>query len=549
MMKRFSILLLLFLLTFSTNAQQRKTTARKPTTAQKRTTTQRKPVAKSQKKTTTKKKTTGTQKQSSGPKTPSYSTAEIKGLEKQRNQIQRNIKEQQQKLSANKADVQKRLKNLMVINGEIELHQRAIEGYQSDIRNLDENIHILNAQLSTLEAQLKEKKQSFVSSMHYLTKNRNTQDKLMFVFSGKNLTQSYRRLRFVREYAAYQRTLGEQIKAKQAEINNKHEQLNIAKSNKNSLLYKGKQEQSLLQSKQTEQQQIVKNLQSQQKTIQGIINEQQKKQADLNAQIDRLVAIEVEKARKRAIEEARRKAAAEAEAKRKREAELARKRAEAELAARENERRIAEAREKEARMKAAAAKTTNKNTAEKEAAHQAAREAEAERIAAERKATADKARREKDLADTKKANEEAGMISSVDRRISGSFENNRGRLPMPITGSYRITRHFGQYNVEGLKNVKLNSKGINIQGQSGAQARSIFDGEVCAVFSYGGQMNVMVRHGSYISVYSNLRSVSVQKGQKVSTRQTLGTVGTDNTLQFQLRKETALLNPEAWLGR
>ena len=109
MMKRFSILLLLFLLTFSTNAQQRKTTARKPTTAQKRTTTQRKPVAKSQKKTTTKKKTTGTQKQSSGPKTPSYSTAEIKGLEKQRNQIQRNIKEQQQKLSANKADVQKRL--------------------------------------------------------------------------------------------------------------------------------------------------------------------------------------------------------------------------------------------------------------------------------------------------------------------------------------------------------------------------------------------------------------------------------------------------------
>ena len=549
MMKRCYILLFLFLLTFSTSAQQRKSTSRKPTTVQKRSTSARKPATKTPQRKATKKKGTSSQKSSSGPKTPSYSTAEIKGLEKQRSQIQRNIREQQQRLSANKADVQKRLKNLMVINGEIELHQRAIEGYQSDIRNLDENIHILNAQLSTLEAQLKEKKQSFVSSMHYLTKNRNTQDKLMFVFSGKNLTQSYRRLRFVREYAAYQRTLGEQIKAKQAEINNKHEQLNIAKSNKNSLLYKGKQEQSLLQSKQTEQQQIVKNLQSQQKTIQGIINEQQKKQADLNAQIDRLVAIEVEKARKRAIEEARRKAAAEAEAKRKREAELARKRAEAELAARENERRIAEAREKEARMKAAAAKTTNKNTAEKEAAHQAAREAEAERIAAERKATADKARREKDLTDTKKANEEAGMISSVDRRISGSFENNRGRLPMPITGSYRITRHFGQYNVEGLKNVKLNSKGINIQGQSGAQARSIFDGEVCAVFSYGGQMNVMVRHGSYISVYSNLRSVSVQKGQKVSTRQTLGTVGTDNTLQFQLRKETALLNPEAWLGR
>ena len=550
-MKRYSIFLLIFLFTLSSAAQQRRTTQRRATTTQKRTTAQRKPATKKQRKATTQKSTkkTTTQKQGSGPRQPKYSTAEIKGLENQRNQIQRNINEQQKKLSANKADVKKRLQNLMVINGEIASHQRAIEGYQADIQHLDENINILNAQLATLEQQLREKKQQFVKSMQYLTKNRNTQDKLMFVFSAKNLTQSYRRLRFVREYAAYQRTLGEQIKAKQAEISNKNQQLAVAKSDKNTLLNKGKQEQSILQTKQNEQQQMVKNLQSQQKTIQGIINEQQKQQASLNAQIDRLVAIEVEKARKRAIEEARRKAAAEAEAKRKREAELARKRAEAELAARENERRIAEAREKEARMKAAAAKTANKNSAEKEAANQAAREAEAERIAAERKANADKARREKDIAETKKNNEEAGMVSSVDRKISGSFENNKGRLPIPITGSYRITRHFGNYNVEGLRNVKLNSKGINIQGQSGAQARSIFDGEVCAVFSYGGQMNVMVRHGSYISVYSNLRSVSVQKGQKVSTRQTLGTVGTDNTLQFQLRRETALLNPESWLGR
>ena len=59
----------------------------------------------------------------------------------------------------------------------------------------------------------------------------------------------------------------------------------------------------------------------------------------------------------------------------------------------------------------------------------------------------------------------------------------------------------------------------------------------------------MVRHGSYISVYCNLRSVSVSRGQKVSTRQALGTLGSDNILQFQLRRETAKLNPEVWLGR
>ena len=60
--------------------------------------------------------------------------------------------------------------------------------------------------------------------------------------------------------------------------------------------------------------------------------------------------------------------------------------------------------------------------------------------------------------------EETHKLSTVDRMVSGGFEANKGRLPMPITGSYRIVSHFGQYNVEGLKNVKLDNKGINIMG-------------------------------------------------------------------------------------
>ena len=156
------------------------------------------------------------------------------------------------------------------------------------------------------------------------------------------------------------------------------------------------------------------------------------------------------------------------------------------------------------------------------------------------------ARREEETA--RKA-EESLLTPAEDLRISGSFESNRGRLPIPITGAYRIVSHFGQYSVEGLRNVTLDNKGINIKGEAGAQARSIFDGEVSAVFSFGGTVVVMVRHGSYISVYCNLSSVNVRRGQKVTTRQALGRVGQDNILQFQLRKETQKLNPESWLGR
>ena len=109
--------------------------------------------------------------------------------------------------------------------------------------------------------------------------------------------------------------------------------------------------------------------------------------------------------------------------------------------------------------------------------------------------------------------------------------------------------HFGQHGVDGLPGVVLDNKGINILGGPGATARSIYDGEVSAVFNVGGSMGVLIRHGSYISVYCNLASVSVSRGQKVSVRQPIGTVGKDNILQFQLRKERAKLNPEQWLSR
>ena len=248
-------------------------------------------------------------------------------------------------------------------------------------------------------------------------------------------------------------------------------------------------------------------MQKEQKTIQNIIAQQKKKDAALNAQIDRLIAEEV----------ARQKARAEAEARRR-----------AEAAARERELAEAKAREEKARAEAMAAKDKKA----REAAERRVREAEEKRVAAQRKA------------------ESAPLHApSEDVRISGNFESNRGRLPMPITGPYRIVSHFGQYNVEGLHNVTLDNKGINIKGEAGAQARSIFDGEVSGVFSFGGTMVVMVRHGSYISVYCNLASVNVHRGQRVSTRQTLGRVGADNILQFQLRKETAKLNLESWLGR
>ena len=540
-MKKQLLALLLVVFTMSLSAQtRRKTTNSRQTTTKKVTTNNKK-------RTATPKRPAGKKTTTKG-KAPSYSTPSIKGLQAERNQIQQKIRQQEQALRANQADVKKRLQDLLVLNTQIDERQKNIEGIQKDIHGIDNNIGILTVQLQNLQSQLDQHKEKYIKSLQYSAKHHNVQENMMFIFSAESLTQLYRRMRFVKEYAAYQKAQGDIIKMKQQQIGEKNQQLKVVKGQKNTLLYKGQQEKKALEGQQGEQKKVVASLQQQQKTIQSVIAEQRQKDAELNKKIDALIAEEVAKARARAAAEAKRRAEAAAEAKRKAE-ELARKKAAAEAAARENARRIAEAKAREERLKAEArAAERAADAAKRKEAEQLAREAEAARVATERKAQAEEERNQRDISNARKSVEDAQRMNSVDRMMSGGFEANKGRLPMPITGSYRIVSHFGQYNVEGLKNVTLDNKGINILGSSGCQARAIYDGEVSAVFGFSGSMVVMVRHGAYISVYCNLRSVNVSKGQKVSTRQTLGAVGADNILQFQLRRETAKLNPEAWLG-
>ena len=541
-MKKQLLALLLVVFTMSLSAQtRRKATNSRHTTTPKVTTTN--------KKRTVTPKHSATKKTTSKSKAPSYSTPAIKGLQAERNQIQQKIRQQEKALRANQADVKKRLQDLLVLNTQIDERQKNIEGIQQDIHGIDNNIGILTVQLQNLQSQLNQHKEKYIKSLRYSAKHHNIQENMMFIFSAESLTQLYRRMRFVKEYAAYQKAQGDIIKLKQQQIGEKNQQLNVVKGQKNTLLYKGKQEKKALEGQQGEQKKVVASLQQQQKTIQSVIAEQRQKDAELNKKIDALIAEEVAKARARAAEETKRRAEAAAEAKRKAE-ELARKKAAAEAAARENAKRIAEAKAREEHLKAEArAAERAEDMVKRKQAEQLAREAEAARVATERKAQAEEERNQRDISNAKKSVEDAQRMNSVDRMLSGGFEANKGRLPIPITGSYKIVSHFGQYNVEGLKNVTLDNKGINILGNAGCQARAIYDGEVSAVFGFSGSMVVMVRHGAYISVYCNLRSVNVSKGQKVSTRQTLGAVGSDNILQFQLRRETAKLNPEAWLGR
>jgi murein hydrolase activator len=141
-----------------------------------------------------------------------------------------------------------------------------------------------------------------------------------------------------------------------------------------------------------------------------------------------------------------------------------------------------------------------------------------------------------------------------EQKLTGTnFEQNKKSLPWPVERGI-ITEHFGIHTHPVLSNVQIRNNGINISTEAGAKVRAIFNGEVSRVFGItGGNTAVIIRHGNYLTVYSNLREVVVKMGDKVELKQTIGTIFTDaadgnkSILKFQIWNENQKLNPEEWI--
>jgi len=145
-------------------------------------------------------------------------------------------------------------------------------------------------------------------------------------------------------------------------------------------------------------------------------------------------------------------------------------------------------------------------------------------------------------------------MTPEEKLASGQFEQNKRRLPWPVERGV-ITDRFGVHEHPVLKNIQVKNNGVDISTAQGVKARAVFAGEVSRVFMVtGGNMAVIIRHGKYLTVYSNLVNVQVKSGDKVSIKQTIGTIGTDGddektVLKFQIWKENVKMDPEDWIAR
>lgn len=420
----------------------------------------------------------------------------VKALQGQKAELQKKLKKSKEELNRTQKRVKTGEKNINYLDVQLGSRLKHIHGLESELDNLEKKLLRLQGDLRRTEKELRAKQAKLKQAIRYARTQRKQVSPLLFVLSAPTVTQMFRRARYAKEFVHYERNLGEQVLQKQTALLQTQNKVLEAKARQNEVLRELMQQRKMLSQQQLKEKKQVKNLKQQEKNLKSKVSEHQKQINALDKEIDRQIAYEIEQARKRAEEEARKKAAAEAA--------------------------------KRAQKGKGSSDSKGKTTA--------------------------KGKQSEPSAPTPATPAKNGnWLTAEDVQLNGSFVQNKGRLPVPITGQYMIGNHFGKYNVPGLRNVQLDNKGTNYVGKPGARARSVFDGVVSAVFQFGGNKNVLVRHGSYISVYCNLSSVIVAKGQKVHARDILGTVKCDSdgncVLHFQLRKETAKLNPELWIKR
>jgi len=406
-------------------------------------------------------------------------------LRRKKEAIERDIEQLQKSLTKTANGKKLTLQQINVINAQIRLRQDKIGAINSEIKNLDNQISQNTNTVHTLQGQLGDLKKEYAGMIRFAQRNRNAYDKMMFIFAAKDFNQAYKRIKYLQQFSQYRKKQAGYIENTQQDLNGKIKVLDRTLKEKSDLLREQERERERLGKDKNQQSAVLNKLSKQERTFKQDIASKQRQRA----QYDRMIRAAIQ----RAIEEARREEA------RKRAAEEARLAAEA---------------------KAAAAKAKAEN-----------RPAPAAPPAAKAK-----------------TNSEALTATPESARLSEGFENNRGRLPWPVATG-QITERFGIHKVD---QATYTNDGIDITTSEGATVRAVFSGTVKLVQNYLGKNLVLISHGEYFTVYQNLKSVNVSVGSKVDTKDAIGTVANTEgsaVLNFQIRRVSTPLNPEAWISK
>ncbi|MDY3344735.1 peptidoglycan DD-metalloendopeptidase family protein [Riemerella anatipestifer] len=484
------------------------------------------------------------------------------------------LKKQIALINSNLAKTQKEARlsiaHLNEVNKKIQLREKVYNNTQKEKRLIEDDIYLRQKEINKYKKELAVLRKNYAEILVKAYKNKGIQNKVTFILSAKNLGEALRRVQYLKQYSDYQDKKAKEISGKAAEIQQALKLKQKSVKEKENILTQQQKDLLVIQNDRKQRELLLedfkkneaaltaelKQKQAQAKKIEGeirkIINEEiaaakAKEEAERKARLERERLAREAAAREKARIDAENKARAEA-------LERERKKAEAEAA------RLAEIERKkqdDARKQAELAKAEEnaRNEARRIAAEKDAREAAArakaaeEKVKAARDAEAELAKRKEE--EKKKAEEKTKTAFGVGAATGSNFAENRGRIGFPVERG-QVTHRFGRQPHPVFKNIVEENNGIRIAVSPGTKARCVFPGEVSRISFVGGTKTVIVKHGSYFTIYSNLSDVSVSPNQKVSSGTTIGTIAQDfegaYSLDFQIWNGSTPVDPMGWVS-
>ena len=417
-------------------------------------------------------------------------------LEKQRQQLRKEIEETEKLLNSNKAQTKENLLQYNLIAKKVNLQDRVIDNINRDLNRLDDNMYLISKDVRRYDLLLDTLKQEYAKSMVYAYKNRSSYDFLNFIFSSANFNDAMKRISYLKSYRNYREMQGDNIVRTQDLRKKRIQDLNGTKQEKNQVLQVQSKEMAILETQQKEKDRVIAELKKQGKQLNKQIAAKQKQMQKVNTAIAAAI--------RAAQEEARKEAMAKAAAEKKRLKEEADRIAKANASANASN-----------DVKSNPPKTT----------------------ITPKPTPAPKA-------------PESVLLNSENTALNASFEKNRGTLPWPLDRGV-ILMHYGANTLPSGSIMDVTS--VTISSEIGTPVKAVFDGTVTAVKPIEDMIVVIVQHGRYFTTYSNLSGVTVQKGQSIRTGQTLGRVASNfdgiGAIDFYISNETNNYDPEKWLKR
>ena len=456
-----------------------------------------------------------------------------KDVKTEKQKTEKEIAKTKKQIAANDRETGIQLDRLKLIKANIALRNDTIMALRATLDSVNTAISGLNDSIKNLEVREQALKTNYAKTLRTLRSRRQGMNDLSFIFSSTSFSQAWQRMRYLRQIAKTSVNQAHQLATAKEDIEKAKKNLERLRAHHASTLGYHNTVQTTLMTEQTSADNLIKNLKRQGKSLQRELDKRNKQALALARELDKIVEQEIREAEERRRKEAEAKAKAEAEA---------RARAEAEAKAEAKAKADAEAKEK---TMAATAPATNKKTASP------GDKAVGPIPATDQKKSAKNTEQPKTQPKPQTSFESE---AEADRRLTGSFVSNKGKLLFPVSGKYTVVSNFGTNEIPELSKVKVDNLGIDIEVPAGVNARSIFDGVVSSIFRLDGYNNiVIVRHGEYLSVYAGIGSLNVKKGDNIKTGQTLGTVyipygGDDRArLHFEIRHEKQKLNPTEWV--